>query len=434
LVVIATGAFVLSLPQSTVGPERLSMVDSLFTATSATCVTGLVVWDTGTTFTAMGRWVIFFLFQAGGLGIMTFSTLFAVLMGRKIGFYQSDAIKSTLDRNSILGLNKLIMYILVITFSAEVIGAGLLFARWMQTADWGVVETAQQAVFHSVSGFCNAGFSLFGDSFSAFTGDPVINITMIGLIFFGGIGFIVILDLLGLVVRRGTARRLSLQSKIALTVSGALILAGAAMIFFFENDNVLKAMGPGEKIWGSVFQSVTARTAGFNTLPIGDMMVPSLLVLVFLMFVGASPGSTGGGIKTCTFAVILATIGSMMGNKKRPRFFNRSVPRAIIREALAIFFLALAWIFLATITLAYLERNNPAMSGRLMSALFEVTSAFGTVGLSTGITPGLSDAGKMCITATMFFGRLGPLTLALAVAFRDKTDKFVYPEESMMVG
>lgn len=434
LCVIAAGTIILTLPQATIGPERLSLVDSLFTATSATCVTGLIVWDTGTIFSPLGKWVIFAMFQAGGLGIMTFSTLFAVLLGRKIGLYETDAIKSTLDSNTVLGLNRLIVYILVMTLTIETIGAGLLFSRWRALTDWGVLETAQNAVFHSVSAFCNAGFSLFSDSFEAFASDPVINLTMIGLIFLGGIGFIVIFELLGLALKPAARKRLSLQSKVVLTVSGGLILAGAALIFIFESDNVLRGLATGERILASLFQSVTARTAGFNTMPIGAMAVPGLLVLLLLMFVGASPGSTGGGIKTSTFAVLTAVAAGGLKNKKRPHLFGRSVSRRVIREALSIFFLAISWVFLATLVLAYLERNNHQISGSLMSALFEVTSAFGTVGLSTGVTPGLSDGGKLCITATMFAGRLGPLTLALAVALRERADRFVYPEENMMVG
>ena len=430
LAAIIVGTVLLSLPAATQGPGRISLVDSLFTATSATCVTGLVVKDTGSYFTPFGRWVIFALFQAGGLGIMTFSTLFAVLLGRRIGFHQTDIIRSTLDKHNILGLKKLILYILGITIAAETAGAACLFFRWRVITDWGVLETIEKAVFHSVSGFCNAGLSLFRGSFMRFENDPFINLTMIVLIFFGGIGFIVIMDLFKLVLGKGMERRISLQAKIALTVSAVLIAAGAVLLLFFEKDNVLKAMTWPQRIWGAAFQSVTARTAGFNTLPIGELAVPSLVFIVFLMFVGASPGSTGGGIKTCTFAVLVAAVVNMLKNKRRVMMFNRSVPKQVIRESLVIFFLALAWVFAATIVLSYLEGGNSS----LVKSLFEVVSAFGTVGLSTGITEGLSNASKLCITATMFAGRVGPLTLALAVAFKERKDNFVFPEENLMVG
>jgi trk system potassium uptake protein TrkH len=405
-------------------------VDSLFTATSATCVTGLAVKDTGGYFTPFGRWVIFALFQAGGLGIMTFSTLFAVLLGRRIGFHHSDIIKSTLDRNSILGLNKLLLYIVGITLTVESAGAACLFLRWRAITDWSVIETAEKAIFHSVSGFCNAGLSLFRNSFMPFEGDPLINLTMILLIFFGGIGFIVMVDLIGLFVERGVARRLSLQSKIAITVSAALILAGAVLLLLFERDNVMKLMTWPQKIWGALFQSVTARTAGFNTLPIDSLTTPSLVFLAFLMFVGASPGSTGGGIKTCTFAVLVAMVFAMLKNKRRVMMFNRSVPRTIVRESLVIFFLSISWVFAFSIIVAFLQGGH----GSFMKTLFEIVSAFGTVGLSTGITEGLNDASKICVIVTMFAGRVGPLTLALALAFRERSDKYVFPEENLMVG
>ncbi len=434
LCVIVCGAVLLSLPIATEGGVRLSPVDSLFTATSATCVTGLIVKDTGTFFSPFGRWVIFALFQVGGLGIMTFSTLFAVLLGRKIGFYESDVITRTLDKHNILGLKKLITYILGITFVAELIGATSLFLRWRVITDWSIVENIQRSVFHSVSGFCNAGFALFRNSLMDYVQDPYINLTMILLIFFGGIGFMVIMDLLGLFVKKRTERRLSLQSKVALSVSFLLIAIGCVTILFFESGNVLKGLAPFGKVQAALFQSVTARTAGFNTLPIGQMTLPSIIVIIGLMFIGASPGSTGGGIKTCTFAVLWATIAGAFKNRGRVRIFNRSITRDIIRESLVIFFLALSWIIVFTILLTFFEGRNTISGRDLAKSLFEIISAFGTVGLSTGITDSLSQAGKLCITLTMFAGRLGPLTLALALDFKERKDNVMYPEEDIMVG
>lgn len=434
LCVILLGSVILSVPAATVAPGGLSFIDSLFTSTSAVCVTGLTVVDTGKTFSGMGIWIVLALFQAGGLGIMTFSTFFAVLMGRKIGFRETDIIKSSIDRNSVFGMERLISYILGLTLVIEGIGAILLFFRWKAVSSWAVGETVKQAVFHSVSGFCNAGFSLFGESLTAYRADPIINLTMMGLIIFGGIGFVVMMDMAGLFVKKGAERRLSLQSKIAIAASAILIVAGAAFILFFERNNVLKAMGAGERVWAAFFQSVTARTAGFNTVPISAMAFPSQLVLVFLMFIGASPGSTGGGVKTCTFAVLAVTVYSIMRNKKKTALFGRSITKHVIREALVIVFLAVSWVFVATLVLTYLERNNPVFGGNFMNALFEVISAFGTVGLSTGVTAGLSWGGKLCIIVTMYAGRIGPLTLALAVAFRNKSERYVYPEENIMVG
>ncbi len=434
LCAILAGAGILSLPAATAGPGRIPFIDSLFTSTSAVCVTGLIVADTGTTFSALGTWVILALFQIGGLGIMTFSMLFAVLMGRKIGFSETDVIRSSVDKHSVIGLEKLIKYIVVIALSVELVGAGLLFLRWSSVTSWPLAEVLRQSVFHAVSGFCNAGFSLFSDSLKAFRGDPVINLVMMGLIVIGGIGFVVIMDVAGLFSKKGRTRRLSLQSRIVVLTSAALIAAGAALIFFFEKNNSLAAMGPGERLLTSVFQSVTARTAGFNTIRISLMSAPSQLVLIFLMFIGASPGSTGGGIKTCTFAVLAATICAIVRNRERTEIFGRSVPAQVIKEVLVIVFLAIMWIFAATLVLAYVERNNPLIAGNLINALFEVVSAFGTVGLSTGVTEGLSFAGKVCVIMTMYVGRIGPLTMALAIASRERPDRYVYPEENVMVG
>jgi trk system potassium uptake protein len=434
LCVILIGAAVLSLPASTTASGALPFVDSLFTSASAVCVTGLVVVDTGTAFSDFGTWVIFALFQAGGLGIMTFSMFFAVLMGRKIGFNETDVIQRSMDKNNVFGFEKLVLYILGLTLVIESAGAVLFFLRWKSITSWPVGEVLKQSIFHSVSGFCNAGFSLFNNSLSAYRNDPVINLTMMALIVAGGIGFVVLMDGAGIFLKKGVARRISLQSKMVLTTSAVLILAGAVMFFLFEKNNAMKAMGLGERLWASFFQSVTARTAGFNTLPVSDMTTPSQLFLIFLMFIGASPGSTGGGIKTCTFAVLAVTVYAIMKNRKKTSVFGRTITGKIVNEAIVIIFLAALWIFVATLILSFLERNNPAVAGNFINAFFEVVSAFGTVGLSTGITSGLSWGGKICIIATMYAGRIGPLTLALAVAFKEKAERYTYPEENVMVG
>jgi trk system potassium uptake protein TrkH len=257
---------------------------------------------------------------------------------------------------------------------------------------------------------------------------------MIALIFIGGIGFIVIVDVAGLFYKKGAERRLSLQSKLALTVSGALIVLGAAFLIFFEKNNTMGALTWPQRLWGGAFQSVTARTAGFNTLPIGQLTAPSLLFLVFLMFIGASPGSCGGGIKTCTFGVLAGGIWNMLKNNKRVSLFNRTIPRQVVRESLVIFFLALTWVFCFTILVLYFQSLRPDGGMPFVRCLFEVVSAFGTVGLSTGITSELSSLSKLCITATMFAGRVGPLTLALAIAFRERKELVRFPEEEVMVG
>lgn len=427
---IALGSILLSLPAATENPGGLPFIDSLFTATSATCVTGLVVRDTAPTFSPFGEAVILLLIQAGGLGIMTFSVLFAVLLGRKIGLTQSFIIQSTLDGKGVIGFRRLALYILGIVLASEAFGAILLFLRWSGTLGLTFWETVWTSWFHSVSAFCNAGFSLFSDSLMSFRADPAVNLIMMGLIILGGLGFIVIVDLLGLFYKKGPARALSLQSKLALIVSGALIIIGAAAIFFLEKDHLMKAMTWPERIWGSFFTSIAARTAGFNTLPTGQFSVSTLIFIVFLMFIGASPGSTGGGIKTVTFAVLGLSVYSMYMKRKRVQCFNRSIPLKVIREAFVIFFIALFWIFGAMLLLTHLEGRF----GTLSRVMFEVVSAFGTVGFSAGITGSLSSASKAVLILTMFVGRVGPLTLALAVAHRERREDYLLPSENMMVG
>lgn len=436
LIAIAIGALLLSLPIACNVDGGISLIDRIFTATSATCVTGLVVRDTARDWTQFGQAVIFLLFQAGGLGIMTLSTFFAVLFGRKLTLRQNVVIQGALDHDRVYGAKNLIRYIVGLTVFVELLGASLLFLRWSQTESWPLKERLAKSLFHSVSAFCNAGFSLFSNSFMNFEGDIYINIVMIALIFLGGIGFIVIFDIVKGIfsIREYRKSRFSLQSKIALGASLVLIIAGAVLILLLENDNVMKTMTLKEKLLGSVFQAVTPRTAGFNTLPVSKFEPSTLMTLMFLMFIGASPGSTGGGIKTCTFAVVAATVWAMSKNRDKVFMFGRTIPRTIVRRAILIFILSLSWIFLAALFFIIFEKSNLGAENIITRSLFEVTSAFGTVGLTTGITPQLSTIGKIIIIITMFAGRIGPLTLALAVAIKEEKVSYAYPEESVMVG
>lgn len=436
LITIIIGTLLLSLPIAHNTEGGIGLVDRIFTATSATCVTGLIVRDTSKDWSSFGQIVIFLLFQAGGLGIMTLSTFFAVLLGRKLTLRQDVVIQSALARDQVYGAKRLIIYIVGLTIIVELVGAALLFLRWSYIESWPLKERLAKSIFHSVSAFCNAGFSLFPASFVDFKGDAYINAIMILLIFIGGIGFIVILDVWkGIFSRREYKKsRLSLQSKIVLVTSLLLIIVGALFILTLENNNVLKGMVLKEKALGSIFQAVTSRTAGFNTLPISRFAPSTLMVLMLLMFIGASPGSTGGGIKTCTFAIVMATVWTMGKNRDKVFMFGRTIPRTIVRRALLIFILALAWIFSATLLFVIFERGNLGAENIVTKSLFEVTSAFGTVGLTTGITSQLSTLGKLLITITMFVGRIGPLTLALAIAIREEKLDYTYPEERMMVG
>ena len=436
LIAIVIGTLLLSLPIASNAKGGISFVDRIFTATSATCVTGLIVRSTSNDWSPFGQTVILLLFQAGGLGIMTMSTFFAVMLGRKLTLKENVVIKSALDRQQVYGAKGLIKYIVGLTVFVELVGAALLFLRWNSITTWPIREKLTKAVFHSVSAFCNAGFSLFSDSFMGFKGDIYINLIMMFLIFLGGIGFIVILDLLKGIfsVRKYKTPKLSLQSKIVLIVSLLLIVGGAVLILALENNHALKEMTTQEKLLGSTFQAVTSRTAGFNTLPISKFAPSTLMILILLMFVGASPGSTGGGIKTCTFAIVAAMIWTMSRNRDKIFMFGKTIPRTIARRAILIFVLALVWIFCATFLFIVFENGNLGGNNLVIRSLFEVTSAFGTVGLTTGVTPHLSIAGKILIIVTMFVGRIGPLTLALAVAIKEEKIVYTYPEEKVMVG
>jgi len=439
IAIITVGTILLSLPKATASGEMMSFVDTLFTATSATCVTGLIIKDTPTYFSTFGKIIILILFQVGGLGIMTLSTTFAILLGRKLTLRENVIIQSALDHHKVEGLKALMKYILLITFGVEFIGAGLLYARWSVLGYGTPLERLFNSIFHAISAFCNAGFSLFSMSFMQFKGDIYINVIMMALIIVGGIGFIVLLDTKKLLFsKKGNKKplknRLGLQSKIAVSVSLALIILGMFTILILENNNTLAGLSVKEKVLGSLFHSITPRTAGFNTLPVGEFTTATLFFVIFLMFIGASPGSTGGGIKTCTFGVILGAVWAMIHNKDNITMFKRTIPKSVFHRAFAILVLSIAWIFGIAMLLSITESTTLTGDGHFIKILFETTSAFGTVGLTTGITQGLSVVGKLLIALTILVGRIGPLTLALAVAMQKERLVYKYPEEKVMVG
>ena len=429
LAVILLGTILLSLPVSRQPGQNLSFIDALFTAASAACVTGLVVKDTGLFFSNFGQMVILVLFQAGGLGIMTLSTVFAVMLGKKLSLKENLVIQSTVGQEQKKSIITLLKYILLLTFIFEALGTIVLLLQGFNF---------KSALFHAVSAFCNAGFSLYSDSFIPYQGDVIINLVIIVLIIAGGLGFVVLLELPKLRFyfskRKKTSLRLSLQTKIVLCVSLVLLVLGTLGIFVLEKNTALAGLSLKNKISASFFQSASSRTAGFNTLEINSLSAGGKWWLIFLMFVGASPGSTGGGIKTVTLGVVLVSLGAMLRNRPHVSVFGRRLPREVLNKALAIFCLALLWVFVFTLLLCITESNYDHGPDGFIKILFEVTSAFGTVGLSTGITPGLSLMGKVLIIITMFVGRIGPLTLALAVALREQAPSLRYPEEKVMVG
>ena len=422
---ILSGVALLMTPYASKSGDSLRFVDALFTATSAVCVTGLVVVDTGTYFSVFGQSVILLLIQIGGLGVMTVATLVAVLSGKKINLKERLLIQEATNQLDLAGVVRLTLYIIRATLLVELVGGTILALRWFQ--DFGL-KGIYFGYWHAVSAFCNAGFDLFGEyrSITGYVGDLTVNGVIAPLIVVGGIGFPVVADLWNC---RQT-RRFSLHTKVVLTTTVLLIVLGAGFIFVAEygNAKTLSDLPPADKVMASLFQSVTARTAGYNTVDIGLLREGTLLAIIFLMFVGASPSSMGGGVKTSTAAILfISLVGSVTG-KRDPLAFGRQIPQQTVYKAFTIVTISVMLISLVTLTLSFTE------AAPIFSLLFEVTSAFGTVGLSTGITPKLSDAGKVLITLTMFAGRVGTLTLLMALALRPRKERLKYPEGKIVIG
>lgn len=424
---ILLGAVLLSLPVSSATGISVGWLNALFTSTSAVSVTGLVVLDTGTDFSHFGQMIILLLIQIGGLGFMTFGVLIAVILGKKIGLKERLLIQQSSNAVTTQGVVRLSLNIFLIALIVETLGAAILAIRW--AGDLGVARAIYYGVFHSISAFNNAGFSLWSDSLSRYVGDPLVNIVISFLFIIGGIGFTVILDL----YRKRRWRDLSFHTKVVLLTSGILCLAGFLVTFTIElfNTQTFGALSWSERIWAGYFQGVVTRTAGFNSIDISMMLPASLFFMILLMFVGASSGSTGGGIKTSTFAVLLLSIMATVRGKEDVQLLNKRIPQQIIFRALAVMTISASVVLLSTFLLTITEYSHHT---NFLVLLFEATSAFGTVGMSMGVTPELSTAGKLIIIVTMYIGRLGPLTLAFALAQKTVKQKHRYPEDKLLIG
>ncbi len=435
---ILAGAFMLSLPQATVG-EPLSFLDALFTATSAQCVTGLTVVDTGTRLSLFGQSIVLLLIQIGGLGIMTFSVYLFIYLRVGLSVRGRFIINETLMHTPISSWRALVRDIIAMTLLFEAVGAGLLAIVFVP--ELGFWAGLYSAVFHAVSAFCNAGFSLFGNSLVDYRDNALVNGTVIALIVLGGIGFLVIRELYHGVRerRRGSGKnrvRLSLHSKMVLVTTAFLIVSGTVLIALLESNDSLAGMSFAEGGLTALFQAVTARTAGFHTLDLNLFREPTLLLMVFLMFVGASPGSAGGGVKTTSLALFFAIFYGRLKGESRVCLFRRTIPDEAITKALALVLLALILIGFALFGLMVVQGSDPAHEkGReFLSYLFETFSAFGTVGLSLGATAKLTAPGKGIIIVLMFVGRVGLLTTAFAIAGRKRRYTASYAEENIMIG
>jgi len=450
LVLIIAGGGLLMLPRATVG-EPLSFVDALFTATSATCVTGLIVKDTGRDFTLMGQIIILVLIQLGGLGIVVFGAVFALLLGQAFSIRESVAMQDVLSAQTLSRIGNMIVFIFVATVVIEAIGAVLLYPMWDNIP--GARTDAHFrwfcSIFHSISAFCNAGFGLFDDSLIRYNRQWQVYLVFCPLIILGGLGFSVLYNLANIAANRiqrffrrvlykqsrlhmEFPKQMRLQTKIALSVSGLLILFGTAMLLLFEQYAGDRA-GDTPDILGAFFQSVTARTAGFNTVDIAGMTASSKIVLIMWMFIGGSPGSTAGGIKTVTLAVILMTVIATLRKRAETEMFRRSVRLVVVGRAITVAMLFVAALFAATLALSVTESPLPKQFV-MLDIMFEAASALGTVGLTTGVTPTLTAAGKIIIIVVMLIGRLGPLTLLAALTFNLKPARYNYPDEAIIVG
>lgn len=423
---ILTGTLLLMLPVSNTSGQWMPFIDALFTATSATCVTGLAVVDTGRYFTRFGSTVLIILIQIGGLGIMTMTTLFSVGLGRRISIRHRLLIQESLNQEGPTGVIKMTLAIVKYTLIIEFIFGSILAAYFYGQMG---AEALYWGYWHSISAFCNAGFDLFGNfkSLVDYRENVLINVCFMLLIILGGIGFTVI----GEVVRERCWRRFSLHTKLVLLINTVLVFGGGIVIWLLEMDNkaTLGSMDTGHQLLAAMFQSVSARTAGFNTVDIGLLGNATLLFMMFLMFVGASPTSTGGGIKTTTFGILLASTLSLLRDKKETVLFRRRIDNALIFKSYSIFILSVLWLALAFFLLLALDTGGQPFS----RVLFELFSAFGTVGLGIGITSEWNDWCKLVLIATMYVGRIGILTFGMSF-FTKQTDRVRYPTENIIVG
>ncbi len=412
----------LSLPVASESGRPTPFLTALFTANSATCVTGLVVVDTADHYSAFGELVILLLIQLGGFGYMTSWALLAMLLGWRIGLRERIVLTEAHSLYQTGGVVRFTKRIVLVALTIEATGAAILALRWVREVPVG--RAMYLGIFHSISAFNNAGFDLMGQfrSLTAYAADPVISLTIAGLIIVGGLGFSVLLDL--------RSRRMTLHSRTVLLTTAVLIGGGALLIWLleFHNAKTLAALPVPAQALAAFFQAVTPRTAGFNTVQIGALTQPTLMLMVALMFIGASPGGTGGGIKTTTFIAPLAVIWSTIRGTSDPVLFRRRLPVVVVYRAVTIALVSVAFVATMTVLLVQVEGRD------FLSSLFEVTSAFGTVGLSTGITPELSTWGRLIVMATMFSGRVGLLTMAFGLTRRQHQPHVRYPEERVYLG
>ncbi len=430
LMVILAGTFLLMLPAATSPGERTGFFTALFTATSATCVTGLVVVDTASHWTAFGHAIILLMIQIGGLGFMTMGVLFAILLRKRISLRMRGLLQESMNFMQMGGIIRLVRNVFRGTFLFEGIGAVLLSLRFIPV--FGVFRGICYGVFHSVSAFCNAGFDLMGEysgaysSFVEFHGDILINLVLMALIILGGIGFFVWSD-----IRKNGIhiKKYMLHTKIALFATTVLLIAGTILFYLFEDGNLLAGMSGKDKFLAAAFSSVTARTAGFNTIDTGRLTNASKLLTMLLMFIGGSPGSTAGGIKTVTAMVLVAYVWSNLRDSRGVNIFYRRLDDDVIRKASNVVVISLLMAIVSVILICFMQPDL-----QVEDVMFEVFSAIGTVGMSTGLTRELTMASRIVIILLMYCGRIGSMSFALSFTERKKVAPVQLPVEKIMIG
>jgi trk system potassium uptake protein len=436
LLAILTGAVLLKIPMATQA-GHISWTDALFTATSAVCVTGLAVVDTGSYFTTLGQWMILGMIQIGGLGVMTVSVMLFQWVGYTISIRQRMIMQDLFTHTPRADIFSLVKSVIFLTLFCEGIGALLLTIHWHgEMPFW---RALYNAVFHSVSAFCNAGFALFPDSMVQYRGSLLLNLTLCGLIVIGGLGFPVLYDLQCRIKSRGQGRcRLSIQTKTVLLTTLILIVAGALLFGVMEQSSLKAMPSTAQRILTPIFQSITCRTAGFNTVDVASLKDATLCMMLFLMFFGASPGSCGGGVKTTTLALLTVFTMSRVGRRRRVNMFKKSVPTDTVTRSISLVLTAICiigvvlFLILSGDTVTGGEASSPR--GSFLAYLFETVSAFGTVGLSMGITPALSSWDKCWIILMMIIGRVGVLTFSYLIVGTGTVIGIEHSEENMMIG
>jgi trk system potassium uptake protein TrkH len=432
---ILIGTILLMFPFATTDNKGLGVIDALFTSTSAVCVTGLIVVDTATAFSFWGKLIILLLIQAGGLGIMILSFFVAFFSGRSLSVENKMLLSYMISENDMTRLKANIMNIIYITLSFE--AAGALFLFWPFRGEGGpITGTAFLAIFHAVSAFCNAGFSLFSDSLLRFQSNFFVNTAFCLLIIAGGLSFAVLSNLMAHLKGRFGARagkqyrraKLTLNTKAVLLITAALIVAGVLVLYALEHGGALQPMGLKGQYTASFFQSVTLRTAGFNTIQISTLLTPTLVVMILFMFVGGAAGSTAGGIKINSLAIFFSYIGSLARDRRDITLFRHSISKDQVMRASFIFFFGVSSVLAGSFVLSIIEDTS------FIRILFEATSAFGTVGLSTGITSSLTPMGRIIVVLLMFMGRIGPITLLAALTQRARRVQIEYPQGDILIG